>query len=285
MGGEVYIDLYVLINASMDLLCLLITARLLHRRLGAIRALLASLFGGLYAAAALLLGIGGAVGFLFDCLAAVLLVAVALWTRGMRLRGVLGGGLAYALIAMAMGGVMTALYVWLNRLDLPFEALQGDLLSAWVLCFLAPIAGLALSRGGRLLGISQGCESVTVEATLLGRPITLRAMVDSGNLLRDPVSGRGVILADRARLSEVLPSELVARGERWMEWLASNPKRASRIRLIPAHTATGGGLLPAILPDRLIVDDGKERCIADYLIAISELDGAAQGFDAVIPKS
>jgi hypothetical protein len=43
--------------------------------------------------------------------------------------------------------------------------------------------------------------------------------------------------------------------------------------------------LPAILPDRLIVDDGKERCIADYLIAISELDGAAQGFDAVIPKS
>ncbi len=284
MGGEVYIDLYVLINASMDLLCLLITARLLHRRLGALRALWASLLGGVYAAAALLLGLGGAFGLLLDGAAAILIVLIAFWTRGMRLGRLLVGALVYVLISMALGGMMTALYVCLNRLDLPFEALQGDRLSVWVLCVLAPIAGLALSRGGRLLGISQRAQGVTVEATLLGRRVVMRAMVDSGNLLRDPVSGRGVIIADRSHLRGVLPRELTEEGEAWMRWLESDPTRASRVRLIPARTATGSGLLPAILPDELILYDGKERFFADYLVAISELEGTANGFEAVVPK-
>ena len=264
-GMEVYADLYFLINASMDFLCLTISGKLLHRRSGMPRLLLGACLGGLYALAALLFGLGGAVGLLAD----------------------LGAATVYVLVSMVMGGIMSGLYTLLNRLDLPFEALQGDTVSVWVLGMLALVAGIATSRGGRMLGFSQKTRHVTVEAILFGRRVELSAIVDSGNLLRDPISGRGVIVADRARLSGILPPSLLQGADvqngALTDWLERSPTYAARVRLIPASGAFGTGLLVAILPDRLTVTEGRERYEADYLVAISRLGDGERDFDAVVP--
>lgn len=287
MGTEVYIDLYFLINASMDFLCMLITGRLLHRCMAMWRLLLGAVLGGVYAAFALLLGFSGVLGFLLDCVTAILLAAIVFASRGVRIWRVLQSALVYVLVSMVLGGIMTALYTWLNRMELPFEALQGDNLSVWLFGLLALVAGIATSRGGRFLGLSQKTRSVTVKAVLFGRSVELRAMVDSGNLLRDPVSGRGVIVADRERLRAALPSDLLKEGKEGeravFSWLDRSSKHASQVRLIPTYTATGSGLLVAVVPDRLTVREGKECYTADYLIAASSLGESAQGFDAVIP--
>ena len=55
MDREVYADLYFLVNASMDLLCMMITAAVLHRRAVRWRALLGAAIGGVYAVAALVI--------------------------------------------------------------------------------------------------------------------------------------------------------------------------------------------------------------------------------------
>ena len=57
---------------------------------------------------------------------------------------------------------------------------------------------------------------------------------------------------------------------------------ARRVRLIPARTATGEGMLAAFSPDRLTVIDGKERTEVNDLVALSPLGDAAKGFDALI---
>lgn len=44
--------------------------------------------------------------------------------------------------------------------------------------------------------------------TLDGRRITLDALTDSGNLVRDPVSGRGVIFVARRRLEALVEEPL-----------------------------------------------------------------------------
>ena len=285
MATEVYVDLYFMINASMDFLCMLITARLLHRRIKTGRLLAGSGLGGLYAVAALLFGFSGVGGFLLDCMTAVVLSAVVFFGGETRFLRVLQAALVYILVSMALGGIMTALYTWLNRLNLPFEVLQGDGISVLIFGLWALTAGLVTSRGGRLFGLSQKTRSVDVDAVLLGKRVKLRAMVDSGNLLCDPVSGRSVIVADRRKFLGMLPPELLAEGregERTIfSWMDSSP-HASRVRLIPAATATGTGLLVAILPDSLMIEDGGERYESDYLVAVSSLGAHAHGFDAVI---
>lgn len=283
MIRDVYIDLYFLVNLSMDLLCLLITAALLHRRLSRMRAILAAAIGGLYAAAALLLGLSGLVGLTCDLFAAALMCTL---TFGMRQRSAwrfLQPIPLLLLVSTMLGGVMTALFSLLNRLDLPLEALSGDGLSVWSFALITAVASFATLKGGRVLGRSHQAKTVRVRAVLLGREIELVALVDSGNLLRDPISGKSVIVADVEKLAGVLPQDLLlaCKSHRVSDFLPSRDY-ARLCRLIPTKTATGNTMLLALLPDALTVSDEKSRLCADYLIAPAPLGDSAQGFDAVI---
>ncbi len=273
---EVYADLYFLVNACMDLLCLMISAAVLHRKILRRRALLGAFIGGAYALITLLLGTGGLLGLALDLLAAVGIAATVFGERGMKIPLLLRLSATFALVSALLGGIMTALYAAINRLSLPFSALQGEGLSVWLFAILAVISGALTLRGGRFFGRSHRAKSVTLEVELMGKRALLRAMVDSGNLLRDPVSGRSVIVAEREKLRAILPDGL--EGDAWMQ----NTELARRVRLIPTRTATGDGMLRAILPDRLTVTDGRERYSSNDLIAIASLDGRAQGFDALI---
>lgn len=283
MEQEIYADLYFLINLGMDSICLMITAALLHCRVRRWRVLLAAICGGLYALGSLLLGVSGFPGLLADCAAALGLSAIAFAEKKsapLRLLQITGVQL---LTSMLLGGVMTVLYTALNRLQLPLDALQGDGLSVWTFALVTAVAGVTTLRGGKWMGVSAKSEYVTVRAVLFDREVTLHALVDSGNLLRDPVSGRSVIVADRKKLCHVLPPTLL-RADASRDWsaLLSDYDLARQIRLIPTETATGKGLLPALIPQSLTLTRGKETYAADYLIAITTLGKGEKDFDAVI---
>ena len=66
---QVYIDLYVLINFSMDFLCFFITSKILQGPVRFWRMTLASVIGGIYAGVALFLPISGATAIAADLLA------------------------------------------------------------------------------------------------------------------------------------------------------------------------------------------------------------------------
>lgn len=276
---DVYIDLYFLINAGMDLLCLTMTAMILHRPAKRWRLMLAASLGGAYAVLALLCTLGGALSVLLDLCAAILLAAVALSERGGRVARLFQNAGVYALLSALLGGLMTVLYRFLNRLDLPLESLHGDGLSAWMLVILATVAGAITLRGAKLFRRSAAMRSVWLEITVGERCVRLHALVDSGNLLTDPLSGRSVALAEPEKLRPILPPGL---------WQAlthptvAKAEDARRVRLIPARGATGSGLLTAFAPDRLVICNGQERMATDDLIALAPLKGAANGFDALI---
>ena len=276
---EVYVDLYFLVNASMDLLCLAMTASILHRAVKRWRLFLAALLGGGWAVGVLLLGIDGASGVVPDLLMAVLLAAVAFAEKNGRITRLLRDAGAYALLSALLGGLMTVLYRFLNRLELPLEALQGDGLSAWMFAILAAVAGFFTLRGGRLFRRSGAVRDVGLEITVEGRTAVLRALVDSGNLLTNPLDGRSVVLADPAKLLPCL-SPMLAHALEHPE--SAPPEYARRIRLIPAHSATGEGLLAAFAPDRLVIVTKKDRVTANDLVALSPLGGTAGGYDALI---
>ncbi len=282
MEQEVYVDLYFLINTCMNLLTLMISATLLHRKVSRWRAWLAAAVGGLWAVIALFSGVEGFLGLLCDAAVIFLMCAAVFATKKTPLSTLLKCTVVGVLTSMILGGVMTALYALLNRIELPFGETQENGSSILIFALIAALAGLATVQGGRFLGLSKKSKYVTVNAVLFGETLTLRAMVDTGNHLREPISGRSVIVADKTRILEALPPSLStalesASPEKWL----SDGKYATRIRLVPANTATGTGMLPAIQPDKLTLTDGKETYPADYLIAPAPMENASD-FDAVI---
>jgi len=283
MIQDVYVDLYFLINLSMNLLCLMIAASLLHLRVKRWRAITAAALGACYAVAALILGADGIVGFLSDLAIAIVMCAVTFTTRPPSLLHLLKCTAVQMLTSMLLGGIMTALYSLLNRIDLPLDSLEGDGLSVWSFAILSSIAALMTARGGKFLGRSAKTKCVSVKATVFGKSITLRALVDTGNLLREPVSGKSVIVADRKALFAALPRHVVQTLSATDPaiWL-SDPAIAHRVRVIPIRTASGEKLLPAILPDTLYLTEDKITLPADHLIAPADIGARAEGFDAVI---
>ena len=282
----VYADLYVFVNTSMDLLCLNLTAAILHRRTRRWRVLLAALLGGLFSLAVLLAGVDGLPGVLLDLSAAFGICAVAYPVRHERPRVFFATVAAFFLISLLLGGMMTVLFGWLNRLPLPSGALSEDHISVWLFAVLALVSGFLTRRGGRFLGFSSRAKAATAEAVLFGKPVVLRAMVDTANLLRDPTSGRSVILCDASRLRRVLPAQLflpVGDPAR-LQW-ENDHANARRVRPVPASTASGSSLLTAVVPDDLVIADSSGRHPASYLLALADLGDRAAGFDALLPPS
>lgn len=273
MGGEVYADLLFLVNFSMDYLCAYLTASILRRRAIPWRLLSASVLGGIYAVLALFLPAHRGMSLLLDILVCAIMCGILFYVRGGPFRFYIASCAVFVGVSMAMGGMMTALFNLLNRIDWPSETVSDpeDGLSAWVFAVLAGISTLAGLKGSRILHRSATRRYARLSVTVGGRTAEMQALLDSGNLCRDPLSGRPVIFID-SQPAHVLIGE----GE------ARDPDMARRVRLIPVETVGGRRLQKAYLPDCVVLTDRGGAHTVDALIAPVESMRGAGGYQAIV---
>lgn len=291
---EVYVDLLFLINAGMDCLCLCLTARLLHIRLSIGRLLLGSALGGGYAVLALFISTDALPisSLLLDVGFCLIMCAVVFARKGLSIGRFLAQCGLFLVTSMLLGGVMTALFELLNRagVDEWLGSSGEDGMTSFLFAALVGIGGLVTLWGSRRIRRSGTIRACRVTVELDGHSVTLDGMVDSGNLLRDPIGGACVIPVDSAQVRDILSPALCEALDRPTEGISnlSTLPEARRIRLIPTHTASGDGLLWAILPDRVLLSPthGEEREVA-ALVAPTSLSRASDAdtvpVEALVP--
>lgn len=278
MEVTVYADLLFLINAGMDGLCFYLTGRLLHRKLAAWRVFTGTLIGGLYAVLALLPDMGQATAFFCDAGVCLVICAIVLADRKQRPKQFFLSVAVYFVLSMVLGGVMTALYHLFNRMGFTdYLPVGEDGPGAWLFALLAFLSsGITLWSGG-IFRRSAAVEHCHVTVEIDGRRAEIDGMVDTGNQLRDPLSGRAVICVDETPLKNILPSILAEdfrRSDRVTS--LSSSADARRLRLIPASSATGEDLLRGFIPDKVeIAYAVKGKMVhrqVDVVIAITKLE-------------
>lgn len=275
MGGEVYADLLFLVNFSMDFLCYYLCARLLRRPLSLWRGIAASALGGIYAVAVLFLYADRVPAFLLDVIVCFVLCSVAMAGRQETLRAMLRLTGLYLLISMLLGGVMTALFAQLNRIPHLTDTVAKEGLSTWIFLIIAALSAILTSLWGRSLRRSALLHRVQLVIEEQGRRIELPALCDSGNLLKDPLSGRAVIPTEQRRLSGIVPAPILraATQERVTEAVSELPTELqARVRLVIARGATGEKLLLAWQPSRLYRKDSHGMHEVQGLIAPIRLE-------------
>lgn len=286
MEQTVYIDLFFIINFSMDFLCFFITAKLMSCEFKIGRSLAASGVGGVYACVSLLLS-GGMWTLALDLLAALLMCAIAVGGVG-RFKETVGYTVVYAACSIVLGGFMTAAFSLFNKLRLDEilggEEESGDGISVWLFALLALVSGLISLFGIKFFKKKSTRIYGEAEIVYRGRAIVLKAMCDSGNMLTDPISSKACVVVDRGAVESILPDGLhrMIRDGR-TEGLSG--KDLERVRVIPAHTALGGGMLYALRVDELKLNFGKGWRRAEALVALCELGEHAQGVRALVPSA
>lgn len=246
----VYIDSVFLLNAAMDFLLLLATEDLagVPRRRG--RCLLAAIFGGAYAAVVFLPGCGG-LAHLPGKLAAGL--AMALIAYGGRPRFLRLSLLALA-VSCALAGCVLCLGLFGGEVPMENGVFYTNV-NLRVLLTAAAAAYLLMSVVFRA-SAARGAEGKRIPVTvcLRGKTLHLTALYDTGNALRDPLSGQPVLVISADTAQALFPPPLRITGE-WLKDPASCLERLQKsgysVRLLPYRAVgTSGGLLLAIRCDR-----------------------------------
>lgn len=289
MGGEVYADLLFLVNFSMDFLCFYLCARLLRRPLSLWRGMLASALGGVYAVVVLFLTMGRVPAFLLDVVVCFALCAVAMMGKQERFRSLARLSALYLLISVLLGGLMTALYAQLNRIPGLVDRVEADGGATWLFFGLSLLSAILTALWGRCFKKSTRKIAVAVTVEMGGQRVVLEGMCDSGNLLRDPISGKCVIPVEISQLQGLLPPALLraAASLTVSEEMAKLEGEYLRmIRLIPVRTATGERMMLAVAADRIYIQEqGKaEAHEVSALVAPTKLTNKQDGIAALVPS-
>lgn len=229
----VYLDLVMMLNFLVDFLLLLGTNRLSGFPATPGRCALAALFGSIYAGFCLLPGFRFLGNFLWRCVSLCLMAAVAF---GLRRDAVKRGGV-FLLLSLALGG-MALCFTRQN-----FAALTLGAAGVWLLC--------RVSFGDGAVGR----EYVPVTLTHGGKTVSFTALRDTGNTLRDPITGEPVLVVS-GEVGEALTGLTQRQLSSPLETIAARPLPG--LRLIPYHAVgnKGGLLLAMRFPDTIV---GKKQ--------------------------
>lgn len=199
----IYIDSLFLLNFVVDYLLLLCAGRLAGEVLHRGRLALGAAFGAAYAAAVFFPGMG----FLLHPLCKLGSAVLALLLGYGGSRHLLRVALIFFAVAAAFGGGIFALELLGGR---GLTLKNGIFYSAMDLrLILLSAAGcyvlitLLLHRSARHSTLER--ELVPALLTLEGRRVALTALVDTGNTLTDPATGRPVMVAEGEKLSGLFP--------------------------------------------------------------------------------
>ena len=215
----VYLDLVLLLNFAVDLLLILGTNRLSGFPPGLLRGIWASALGAVYAAGCLLPGFSFLGGTLwrFVFLGLMGIIAFGLNKSAWKRTGI------FLLLSMAMGGIALGM----GKSDVSMVLLSA--LGVWLLSRI----GFGGSVGGK--------EYIPITITEGERSFSAIALKDTGNSLRDPITGEQVLILGpeaAGRLLGLSPEQL----SRPMESMMGIPSRG--LRLIPYNSVgQPGGMM------------------------------------------
>lgn len=259
----IYADILFLTDFGLNWFSLILTSKITKTKSSAPRLLSAAALGAV-GELLLLLPINGPLGVLIEFAVSFIMCAVAFRARSfftyLRLCACLYGS------GITLGGSITLICSLMNRSGFSLPVVS-DTSGALVIIasLISTVATLAVERA--MNSIKSKSEGKLI-VEIMGRRICVPYFCDSGNLLRDPLSGKPAIIIGKKHL---IP--LFGKNAPDIDSLLSgkiSPEIENRIRLLPASTICGGALLAGIVPDKVVLDDGKSSREVDAVIAAAD---------------
>ena len=276
-----YIDVYFLLNFTVDALAIYFSLMLCKAPSSIKRITLGALIGAI---ASCITVLTRPHPVLFALILLVSLAAAS-YASSRRIGPVRRFRLFVAILFFEtlIGGIVFWIYSLLERIIPPFAgdyesgAQNKNMLLLSVIILLS--MGI-IKLGFRIYNSSTSIKSAEIIAEFLGKTVTFQGLIDSGNLIKDPLSGKAVIICKYRAVSELFT-------EHGSESALSHPDDLikPRLRVIPIKGVGADGVLMGFMPDRAgIKRYGREDNVS-VVIAVDYNEGDFMGFDALLPAS
>lgn len=278
MKQVVYIDVLIFLNIIINYLLLLSTAFITRSEIKRLRVLAGSAIGGVYSLIIFLPPLSGVFSAVLKLALSGIIVIVSFgdltpkaflrqYSAFFAANFVFAGVMLAIWFAFKPGGMVinnATVYFNISAAMLVLSAVAGDLIL--ILVF----------RLFRRNAPDSHIFEITIEVS--GKSITGKALLDTGNALKDGFSGKPVIIAEYLFVKPLLPPDVAAffedanhvQPETMTSW-------NGRIRLIPFQTVKDRGMLPAFKPDKVVITGVGKRIETQQVYVASTCRRLADG--------
>lgn len=275
MPTVIYVDVLLVINFMVNFILLRITALMLRRQPVFWRLCLAATIGAFGALIIFVPMHNRAVIILYKLLLTITM-SIAAFGVG-KLRRIAGAAFCLFTVSLLVSGFLLLWQVTMRPHGVLVSngTVYFDIGAVALICcsvvgyFIASILSMMLARGSPK---GQLCEVTVLHA---GAVSVFPALIDTGSSLTEPFSHCPVIVCEEQALKNAMPKEL-------KNFTLGNPT-TQMLRLVPYKTLDSTGLLPAFLPDTLMVGmQGKAaQKVEDCYIAVLNHPLGAADYRAV----
>ena len=263
----IYIDVVLIENLLMNYIILYATGIVMKTKMKVVRLLLASLIGAVYSIVAYISTFEIYSNIILKFILSIIIVYVAynpqtakkMWKELMAfyLVSFVFGGAAFALIYI----VKPQEILMKNGLFLGTYPLKTVLLGA-VVAFILIITVFAIAKN-KIAKKDMFCD---IKFKLNGKEIKTKAMIDTGNLLKEPITNTPVVVVEHTLLYDCMPKEIlnhledILGGDFEKVPEEIRLKYISKLKLIP-YSSLGkqNGMLLGIKPDFLVIQEEENE--------------------------
>ena len=263
----IYVDVVLIENLIMNYIILLATDLILKTKLKHLRLIIASLLGAIYSIVAYINFLEIYSNFFLKILLSVIIVYIAFNPQTMKkmwksllifyLTSFVFGGAAFALIYI----IRPQDILMKNGLFLGTYPLKTVILAA-IVAFIVIITAFTIVK----TKVTKKDMFCNIEIKLNGKILKTKALIDSGNMLKEPITNTPVVVIERSLLYEYLPKEIlnhlddIIGGD--LEKIPEEIRNQyiSRLKLIPfSSLGKQNGMLIGIKPEYLkIIKEEQE---------------------------
>lgn len=248
----VYADVLLVINGFTNYLLLLCNMKILKLNTSRLRLLLGALTGSLFSLKIFLPEFSKVVElllrFAFTCL--IILFAYKFTS----IKEFLKAYICFFAVSFIFSGLMIAVILFINPPDLIYDngVIYYDI--SFLSTVILTCGGFTFISLGEKILKRRTDINLLFETTVThkSKSVSGRGFADSGNTLKEPFSGKEVIVADYSYIKKIVPKEI-------NEYIETGKVSSSDtvIRFIPVSTVSGAGLLPCFNADKISVKSAK----------------------------
>lgn len=276
----IYIDVYFLINFTVDILALHFAAVFSKIPISTPRLLVSAFIGASYAVLGVLFIYNSIIMFFISIPILILIIIIA--ANGVGIYRKAKYGIAFFMFQIMIGGLVYFSYCTLDKF-INTENLAGGgenrklLILSLLVLFSMGIIKLIISAFGNV----RSEKNVNLCISFNGVEHQTEALVDSGNLAVDPLDKTPVMLINGNLSEKIFGCKCITSAN--SDAIGYEIKK--RIRVIPINSGGQSKILYAIKPDVVYVLVGKRREKLSVTVAIDKEGEEYGGYPALVPLS
>lgn len=272
----IYVDIVLLENLCMNYIILFGTAYIIKIKIKQVRIILASLLGAVYAVLAYAEIFPMYASLITKTILSICMTYIAFNPK--KIKGLIKELIVFYLVSFALGGCAFALLYLVRPQDIFMK--DGVYIGTYPLkiALLGGIVGFIITYIAFKIVKTRITKNEIIYKAVVnisGKQLEINVLLDTGNMLKDPISGDPVIMIEKNKLNSIFPEKILNNIDKILGGdleSAESLEYRKRLRFIP-FTSVGkqNGMLLGIKADSVtIITDVEEIINKRAIIGIYE---------------